>query len=169
MDEIRSIISAVVDAEPDAALAVKKAIAKVRKLDTFSEFVDELVDGCIRGMVYDERHIRNTRLQSQSNAARCVPKVNVGKSKSIQQHCDYYGWNIAGTTLGRLTGKQLLPIAEDEEAKSKSHQFAAKLLRTLAERVPEDATVKEAVNPAELSLIWNSIDRGDGGLSLAGN
>lgn len=164
MEMPQSITNAIKDAATrhtsDIEAAVTLAERRIRKLDEFSEWEDELIREAIRERVYDVRHKHNTALKREMGAYGGPAKTTSGASAAVQKAAQsVYNLRIAGTLLGLLRGDELAAVAETERAIGQGHLFNATLCEQLIRHVPDNKTVQEAVSEAKLRRMCKQVEK----------
>lgn len=161
-EAVRGAVSAAVRANMgDVTAAKAAALVAVRALDEYPQYVDELVQAAVGGMVHDLRHSLNVSLAAQmraGNPAQGVPGAKVvmlGAASVGQVYKSVYGHAIAGRTLGDLTADDLTKLRDDEAKRAKGHQFNSDLCDWCLKRVKPGQTVKEAIPEKDLERAYN--------------
>lgn len=144
--EVIAVVRTVTTGTPDAKKAVKKAVSAVRAMPDFRQMIDRLVNQAVADLVHDLRHQDNRRIKNAAKVYDVRPAVDPLQSDVVQAVVSPYDFRIAGQTLGDLRGRDLIPLAETEEARARGHAENAALLRDLRPRVRDDQTVREAVS-----------------------
>lgn len=129
-----------------------------------SSFYDEdlrtkLICLALRGLIHDARHTSNRKIKRQAKAAFKSNtskvrhnKVNVSKSKIIlQMHKRWYDYNINGTRLGAIFGKDIPQIIVQEQSIADGHQANVKLLEALQPLVPMNQRIEDSVSAKKLN------------------
>lgn len=142
----------------DITAAINLAETQIRKMKEFPELVDSLVRGAVQELVYQRRHVANTAARKAAGAYGQAAKVVTGASEAVQEVArSLYGYYIAGRTLGSVLGSELEEIADSETAVAAGHSFNARLCRKLAQIVPVDKTVREAVSERKLKALFADV------------
>ena len=68
-----------------------------------------------------------------------------------------YLYNIAGTSLGEVLGKDLLDLADIEDNRAEGHVFNSRVLRRLSDVVPENKKVKSAISEKKLNALFSEL------------
>jgi hypothetical protein len=136
--------------------AVDAALSAAQELPEFPEFTEALVRRAVRGMVEEARHSANVEMRSRAGGYGGPAKVVVGEATARVMR-SLYLYAIGGKTLGQLTGKELAATAESEQARADGHLFNVRLCSRLAEIVPEEKSVEEAVSERKLKTIWKEL------------
>lgn len=135
--------------------AVAQAKQNITSLPAYASFVDMLVTHSITEMVYDSRHQENWKMKRQQGDHSPGPRASYGTSDTVREaNQSLYLYRIGGSVLGMLTGSELIPTAENEEAVASGHLFNAKLCRKLRPLVPDNAKVKDKVSEKKLKAIF---------------
>lgn len=144
----------------DVSKAVDEAEKTIRELPEFKSLVDTLVRSAIQDLVYDARHRHSVSVKRGAGCYGTPPKTLTGASPGVRRVSEsVYSFHIAGTTLGRLKGGQLLSIAENERAIATGHSFNARLCLKLKSLVKDDQTVREAVSEQRLRSIFREVQK----------
>jgi len=155
-DNILDIVRQETEANPeDIDKAVSKAFSRVKRLNTYKAFTENLVKQALRSMIQDRRHSSNTALRKAAGQYGKPAKVKVGESRSVKGVAQsMYNYYIAGTMLGSLLGKDLQGIANNEAATGQGHLINARLLTSLVKLVPEEKQVRQAVTEKKLHKLY---------------
>lgn len=138
--------------------ATAEALRGVKRLSSYDELVDTLVEHAVQDLVHDARHEVNRIIRQLSGAYSSKPKTLVGDSPAVMRaEVSVYHYRIAGTSLGEVLGKELLDIAAHEENRANGHIFNTRLCRRLAEIVPNNKKVKNAVKEKQLKMFFSEM------------
>ena len=154
-----AIVSAAVERHHnDIPAAVNESEKRIRKLADFPELVDGLVRSAIQDAVYERRHTVNVANKRQAGQYGQPGKVKTGTSQSLGAvKRSVYQYYIAGRTLGTILGGELRDIAANEDATAAGYTFRAQLCRRLADIVPAEKTVREAVTEKKLRTLFREL------------
>jgi hypothetical protein len=154
MEELQSIAQEATTKFPDdIATATAYAIRRAKAKSWFMDCVDELVSRSIRAMICDFRHTANVAMRKEAYGYGGSAKVVAG-SAVAEVASSYYGYLIAGMSLGTVTGDQLPAIAESESANAAGHEFNARLCRALRPLVPDEKAVRDCVSERRLRTLF---------------
>lgn len=143
----------------DISQAVDCAEKRIRELPEFQAHIDAFVRQSVQELVYRFRCQSNAEVRRGYAVPR--PKVIVGQSKTVNgAYAEYYGFHVAGRTLGSVMGKELEAIADSEQRTGDGYHFRARLARLLCEIVPADKTVRQSVNGKKLMAIFERAEKG---------
>lgn len=160
-ESVLDIVKAATAEHPDdIAKATDTALRKIRKLPEFPELVDKLIHDAIQELIYGERHAENCRIRKEAGGGP-KPIVIDHKGKIGQAIAQRYYLNlyIGGRQLRYIAGKDLQPLASEEEKIGQGHLWNARLLTALASKVPEDSTVGETLTEDDLVKIVRKINK----------
>ncbi len=136
--------------------ATSEALNGVIGLESYKSLVATLVEHAVHDLICDDRHSINTSIKRQSGAyAQVIPKTTVGTSDAVMRaEFSVYSYRIAGTALGEILGKDCSDIAGFERNKKNGHAFNERLMTRLAELVPKNKKVKDAVSERKLKQLF---------------
>lgn len=145
----------------DSDGAVAQAFPLVKRHAGFKALVDELVRMAIRYRVHALRKAER-RVIEKAVVERHAgpPPVRVGESAAVAEASGGAGLNrsifnmpFCATRLGKLKGRELLPLAEDAEAKGRGYMNEAKFLRWLHKQgVGPEEEVEQALKAIEAEV-----------------
>jgi hypothetical protein len=162
-DEVREVVVKAAREHPDARQATVCALEKVRALPGHAGFLAALEEHSVSELVYDARHEMN-RERRPEEGPRPPGGVRPPGEALGRVYDNLYQYRIGGTTLGRLKGEDLLPLAEQEGQKGRGHLLNEALLRWCdAQGVPEGAEVQDHVSEAKLRAARARLARKIGG------
>jgi hypothetical protein len=149
-DKVREVVAKAAREHPDARRAVACALEKVGKLPDYTDYVAALVEHSVSELVYDARHEMNRERRPEGGPP--APGVVRPPGEALSRVYDnLYLYRIGGTTLGRLKGEDLLPLADQEGCKGRGHLLNEALLRWCADqKVPEGEPVEDHIPEAKL-------------------
>ncbi len=155
----KEILNIVEQADRDNPSSIKEAVSQakrnIREWSEYENFVDTFITHAIQELVYDSRHHANWEMKKKQGDHSPGPRTNYGTSESVREaNQSLYLYRIGGSVLGMLTGSELLPVAESEEAVAEGHLFNAKLCRKLRPLVPDNAKVQDKVSERKLKAIF---------------
>jgi len=158
-EEVKVIVREANANHPSSAEdATTEALQGVRGLKSYKSLVDALVKHAVQDLIHDGRHDINKGIRKQEGRYSPLPKVQVGSSPAVMRaEVSVYLYRIAGTSLGEVFGKELLGIAVHEENRANGHIFNARLCRHLAEVVPDNKKVKNAVKENQLKAFFSEL------------
>lgn len=134
--------------------ATNRSLACLRKNPEFDSLIESFIWNSVRDLVHDFRHKNNVEIKRQTGQYNTVPKVQPGKSESVQSaYADVFDFCIAGKTLGSMTGAELPIVALNERTSSEGHLRNARICEALAPLVAENQTVRESVTAKKLRQI----------------
>lgn len=123
---------------------------KLEDAEYYNEELEQaLIRHAIRDLIYEARSTHNKRLKrsdpvTKKSTAKC--KVDIGQSPIIKRmNQRWYTYNINGTTLGSVYGRDLRSLAEAERNIAGGHIANARLLEALIPLVRPDQTVKQTL------------------------
>lgn len=160
---VLAIVKKAADKYPtDIPKALDMADRAVRKLPEFDELVSNLVRHSIQDLIYEYRHTVSRQVKRDAGSYKVKPKVIVGKSKGVNAAArrSLFLLPIAGTILGRVLGKDLIGIANHEQEKANGSAVNARLCFRLAEVVPKNKFVDEAISKRRLHTIFREVSKG---------
>jgi len=135
--------------------ATAEALKGVKRLSSFEELVDTLIEHAVHDLVCDDRHSINTSIKRQSGVYYQTPKTVVGNSDAVMRAAfSVYSYRIAGTSLGEVLGKDLIDIAVNQDNKADGHVFNSMLMRRLSSIVPDKQKVKNAITQKKLKALF---------------
>jgi hypothetical protein len=104
---------------------------------------------CLEAL-YDVRHRNVTSIKSNActRGIEAITAAGETMARSIME------WPIGNKRLGDLLGSELLPLAEAESALAFGHAVNSKFLRTLADRVEGERTVRESLSEKEAAALF---------------
>ena len=154
MEELQKIAQEATEKYPDDIdKATAYAIRRAKSKAWFMDCVEKLVSRAIRAMVCDCRHHANVTMRKEAYGYGGSAKVIAG-SAVAGVASSYYGYLIAGMSLGTVTGDQLPSIAENESATAVGHEFNARLCRALRPLVPDEKAVRDCVSERKLRTLF---------------
>lgn len=160
---VRTIVSAAAKKYPQCCnKATDQAMAQIHKLPDYKDIAEKLLWKAVQSLIYEQR-ASTVRIEKFGNGTHSIPKVQrctAGTAvinRKAQQLDNLFNLPAGGTTLGSLTGAELLSLADDEEAKADGHIANALFYRKLAAAVPKDKMVSQSVSMAKLKAIYRSI------------
>jgi len=161
MDFPKNVVSIIEQANAnnpnDIVTAVNDAVARVKRLPEYPDLVDKLVHNSIQELLYDARHRINVQIKRDSGYYGGPAKVS-HYSESINRVCaSVYAYQIARRQLGKIQGNELNGIAANEDRMADGHKFNADLCRWLAELVPADKLVEQAVSERKLKAKFRKL------------
>jgi hypothetical protein len=135
--------------------AVDWAYVRVQKLSDYEELCKLLVQRALRSIIADARHSANTKMRRAAGDFGKPAKIASAASPAVNTvAASCYSYFIAGKTLGKVMGKELLGIAETEQERADGCLFNVRLARALNKIVPPDKRVEEAVSEKKLTAIF---------------
>jgi len=157
--EVFEIVRQCCDKYPQSvATAVERATKLIKAMPVYDDLIDLLIRNAIQDLVYDARHYANVANKKQMGLYGGPGKVVSGRSRTVNRIADsVYLWRIGGTVLGKLLGKELIPIAESESSIADGHAFNARLCQALAPLVAEDKTVEQCVPEKKLLRLFRKL------------
>jgi hypothetical protein len=169
-ESFRKIITASEERhKTDISKAVAEAVKKIRALPEFSEWVDELVNSQVRGMIIDRRHRvngfpiepagENNGHSKNGKPFTAHPKIDLPDVVNSIARRINLNYRFGGKTLGTLMGEELAGLADREKQTGDTHYFHYRLLTRLAEIVPADKAVGDVVkNQKQLTKIIDELE-----------
>ncbi len=140
--------------------AVREAERLIRKLPEYADLVGILVHNAVQEGVYSARHKTNVRIKLELGDFGQPAKVVVGTSPGCEAAAkSVYDYNIGKTRLGLIYGRDLVAIAENEQAIGNGHFENAAICRKLQRLVPADKQVQDAVSERQLNTIFKAVKR----------
>lgn len=157
MEALLKLVAAAVKQHPEN---IEASISQVVKRATgktwWTEIKDDIIRKGIAKLVHDCRHNINTSIRRSDGSYGGPAKVTAGDAVNrIASEC--YGYMIAGTTLGSLTGEDLLVVGPAEAARADGHQFNAQLCAELAKLVKGTDTVAVRVTERKLKGLFDKL------------
>ena len=138
--------------------ATTEALSGVTRLSSYDELVGMLVEQAVKNLIFDDRHTINVRIKYQAGAYNAKSKTVVGDSPAVRRaEISAYLYNIAGTSLGEVLGKDLLDIADIEDNRAEGHVFNSRLLHRLSDVVPLNKKVKNAITDKKLKGLFSEL------------
>lgn len=154
----------------DADSAISQAVKRVRTLPDFDGFVDQLLREAIGDLIYKLRHeAAKKRRAEQDDKTEAKPPPARGRSSTHERNAppvskivndvyqSVYDYEIAGKALGALYGRDLEALVASESMLAAGHTFNARLCAMLADRVPKDKRVKDAITDKELKQKFDQL------------
>jgi len=142
--------------KPEDATAA--ALLGITRMSSYDDLVVMLVEQAVKNLIFDERHLINVRIKYQAGAYNTKTKTVVGDSSAVMRaEISAYLYNVAGTSLGEVLGKDLLDIADIEDNRAEGHVFNSRLLRRLSDVVPDDKKVKNAITDKKLKALFSEL------------
>ena len=138
--------------------ATAEALNGVTGLSSYDELVGMLVEQAVKNLIFDDRHLINVRIKNQAGAYNKTSKTVVGDSPAVRRaEISAYLFNVAGTTLGEVFGKEFLDFADIEDNKAEGHAFNSRLYRRLSDIVPPNKKVKNAITEKKLKALFSEL------------
>lgn len=155
---ILQLIQQIVVDNTDIDKAIDIARTRIKKHPDYEQLIETLIDQAISDMVYRARHTINNAIKREAGSYNSKPKIVIGKSPAVRKAMkSLYAFNINGTSLGKILGSELLSIAKAEEDRGAGHYRNAQLCRALAQIVPANRTVQDAVSIRRLQALFKDI------------
>lgn len=142
----------------------KSTDAALREIEALEDYESELqpilIWRGVRESIYTARDKINDQIRKQATCRDrpvmdCTPKTKGFKSTIAKAaHTSIYLKNVAGRTLGFLTGKELPDLVMTAKNISKGWATDAKFLQSLIGKVPDDKTVRESIAERELDNLY---------------
>ncbi len=144
----------------DIEKATEEAERRIVKLPEYRQLVKSLVRKAIQEMIYDARHVTNVRIKRETSRYGGTSKITVGDSASVLEIQEsVYNYQIAGTVLGSLLGRDLPAITDSERAIGNGHLVNSTLCSYLSTVVPSDKQVREAVTEKRLRNLFRRAEK----------
>lgn len=146
----------------DIDAGTQAAFDAIKKLPNYLQLVDPLVFSAVRGKIWNARHNAtwNAKAAAERQGFSAKPsKIIIGLSRDVQAAARsfYDSWYIGGMTLGRLTGEELIPLADAERARSSGCLLNAMMLEKLRPMVADHKTVRECVPERRARAIFRKL------------
>jgi hypothetical protein len=162
-DSVHRIVKRAVAKHPgdgDLDKAVDMAEAQIRRLRAFEDIVGGLVRKGVAQLVHDARHSQNISIRKEAGEYGQPAKVSVGTSAAVTRAAtSVYDYYIDGTRLGSVFGRDLLRVADEQQAVAEGHSFNARLCRKLKPLVADDKQVEQVVKPARLKALFKEAEK----------
>ena len=163
-DWLNKIVQEETEANPsDIPTAADRAYNRIRKHPQYKGLVEELIRNAVRELVYDYRHIINTRIKRdsgyyvQKNGATAAAAVG-GAVLAVHRSC--YDEFIGGTQLGELTADRAREIIAAEESIAAGHHFNAELLKwALKNGLQGDAKLRDVIPEKKLRTHFDRLKK----------
>ena len=139
----------------DIQEAVDCAEKLIRALPEFRLQIDLFVRSSVQDLVYRSRSLSNAKVRMGCADHAGRPKVIVGHSQGVKDaYAEYYGYFVAGKTLGNILGEELLPLADAEQGTGEGFLYRARLLRLLSPLVAKGKTVRQCVRGPRIASVF---------------
>jgi hypothetical protein len=159
--ELLDIVKEAVVAHGDIEKQVSQAIRRWSRHDEFGAWTIQLAHGQIRSLVHEQRHAINVAMRRAAGVYGKAAKVVAGEAvcDSLSRWLD--GYSIGGCRLGDIPGSRLASLAESESERAIGHEFNARLLNALANRVGAAAgvLVRHVVTDADIDKLAKKLRR----------
>lgn len=168
MEEIRKLVKEAVEKFNEIDDQVQWLEVEARKLPDYKSFMAGLLHTAFYALVWKQR----SKVSRKTKARATKRKVNPHDDVADVIYRRVFGDTIYinGRTLNEIFGKDLLPLAEAEEAIGKGHSKNATFLRRLHPLVPAEKKVGETVPDKQLKALYRTVvNEDDEGLAMAGN
>mgnify|MGYP000949930540 CR=1 FL=1 len=151
----------------DIPKAVAAAERKLRTMPEFDQWVTAMVTECVKEMVYRKRAAMNAAppapppVESNghaNNGFHAKPKIDLPDVINTIARRINLEYLIGGKRLGSLLGAELPELSTQEAAAGETHLFLSRLLSRLADVVPADKAVRDAVSEKRLAKIIDEVE-----------
>lgn len=137
-------------------IAVDEALEGIKQLPEYKQLVEGLLRRGVRDQVYEIRHQDNRRLKNELGvyATQKVSKVAAYSASVAAAHRSVFDHCIDGRTLGSLYGRDIPELINSISRRMRGEQFNVNILLWLKNKVPQDKTVREAVDEDRLAKVY---------------
>lgn len=158
-ERLQALVNDAVETNPDSIDdAIDEVLKKAGKVAWFVNLADKLVRQAIRGLIQDRRHLLNVAMRGKAGQYGGKSNIDSGAMERVGKLVHgYMSYMIAGKTLAKLTGDELLATADSEAEKATGHEFNVLLCRKLAEKVKGDKIVAECFTVKTLAKVFESV------------
>ena len=158
-ERLQALVNDAVETNPDSIDdAIDEVLKKAGKAAWFVKLAEDLITRAVRGMIQDRRHMLNVVMRGKAGQYGGKSNIDSGAMERVGKLVHgYMSYMIAGKTLAKLTGDELLATADSEAEKASGHEFNVLLCRKLAEKVKGDKMVADCFTVKTLAKVFESV------------
>ncbi len=159
-EDLQIMITTIADKnQNDIDKAVDKIAAKLRiefNVPTLSQVGEYLLRRGIRAVIHDHRHLQNVRMREEAKNDFVKPNPKDKTKTTKPAGCatkicaklaeyNWYGYKIAGRTLGKIKGNEIPGIIQRISSSISGQQVELFVMMRLRPLVPGEKKIEEAV------------------------